>query len=86
MKLEHKEQIFVLHVQDTFQLFTRFKYQTKNSSLKQKEIGNTLIEHVKTRYCVPDCIMMDYGSVFMVLLINYSCNKLDILKKDSSSL
>ena len=29
--------VFVCQVQDDFQVFTRFKYQNKNSSLKQKK-------------------------------------------------
>ena len=26
---------------------------------KAEEIGDTLIEHVVTKYCVPDCMIMD---------------------------
>ena len=45
---------------------------------KAEEIGNALIEHVVTKYCVPDCIIMDQDSAFMSSLMNYSFNKLDI--------
>ena len=38
------------------------------------------MEHVITRYCVPDCIIMDQGSAFVALLMSYLFNKLDILK------
>ena len=41
-------------------------------------MGDALIEHVMTKYCVPDCIIMDQGSAFMSSLMNYLFNKLDI--------
>ena len=30
--------------------------------LKAEEIGEALIEHIVTNYCVPDCIIMDQDS------------------------
>ena len=36
------------------------------------------MEHVITKYCVPDCIVMDQDSAFMLSLMNYLFNKLDI--------
>ena len=45
---------------------------------KVEEIGDALIEHVVTKYCVPDCIIMDQDSAFMSSLMNYLFNKLDI--------
>ena len=45
---------------------------------KAEEIGDTLIEHVITKYCVPDCIIMNQDSKFMLSLMNYLFNKLDI--------
>ena len=45
---------------------------------KAEEIADTLIEHVVTKYCVPDCIIMDQDSAFMLSLMNYLFNKLDI--------
>ena len=44
---------------------------------KAEEIGKALIENVITKYCVPDCIIMDQDSTFMSSLINYLFNKLD---------
>ena len=46
--------------------------------LKAEEIGEALIEHVVTKYCVPDCIIMDQNSAFMSSLMNYLFNKFDI--------
>ena len=31
---------------------------------KAEEIGEALIEHIVTKYCVPDCILMDQNSAF----------------------
>ena len=45
---------------------------------KAEEIGEALIEHIITKYCVPDCIIMDQDSMFMSSLINYLFNKFDI--------
>ena len=30
-----------------------------------EEIGDALIEHVVTKYCVPDCIIKDQDSAFI---------------------
>ena len=37
-----------------------------------------LIEHIVTKHCFPDCIIMDQDSTFMSSLMNYLFNKLDI--------
>ena len=47
---------------------------------KAEEIEG-LIEHVVTKYCVPDCIIMDQDSAFMSSLMNYLFNKFDITIK-----
>ena len=45
---------------------------------KAEEIGDALIEHAITKYCIPDCIIMDQESTFMSSLINYLFSKLNI--------
>ena len=45
---------------------------------KADEIGDALIEHIITKYCIPDCIIMDQESTFMSSVINYLFSKLDI--------
>ena len=32
------------------------------------------IEHVMTKYCIPDCIIMDQDSAYMSSLMNYLFN------------
>ena len=46
-----------------------------------EEIGNALIEYVVTKHWVPACIIMDQDSAFMLSLMNYLFNKLDIKVK-----
>ena len=53
-------------------LITVLIYQSK-----AEEIGEALIEHA-TKYCVPDCVIMDQDSAFMSSLINYLFNEFDI--------
>ena len=45
---------------------------------KVEEIGEALIEHIITKYCIPNCILMDQDSAFMSSLLNYLFNKLNI--------
>ena len=45
------------------------------------EVGEALIEHVITKYCIPDCIIMDQDSTFMSSLINYLFSKFNIMIK-----
>ena len=47
-------------------------------SQKWKGLGEALIEHIITKYCIPDCIMMDQDSAFMSSLMDYLCNKFNI--------
>ena len=48
---------------------------------KAEEIGDALIEHVVSKYCIPDCIIMDQDSAFMSSLMSYLFNKLDVKVK-----
>ena len=45
---------------------------------KAEEIGEALIELFVTKYCVPDCIIMDQDSAFMSSLMNCLFNKFNI--------
>ena len=45
---------------------------------KAEEMGDALIEHIVTKYCVPDCIIMDQDSAFMSSLMYCLFNTLDI--------
>ena len=45
---------------------------------KAEEIGEALIEHVITKYCIPSCIIMDQDSSFISSLMNYLFIKFNI--------
>ena len=45
---------------------------------RSEEIGETLIEHVISIFCAPNCIIMDQDSTSMSTLMNYLFRKLNI--------
>ena len=45
---------------------------------RSEEVGEALIEHVISKFCAPDCIIMDQDSTFMSALMNYLFRKLNI--------
>ena len=45
---------------------------------KAEELGEALIEHVITKYCIPNCIIMDQDNAFMSSLMNDLFNKFNI--------
>ena len=45
---------------------------------KSEEVGEALIENVITKYCIPNCIIMDQDSTFMSSIINYLFTKFNI--------
>ena len=73
MPRSHKGHKFIVCIIDevTNYLITVPIYQAKS-----EEIGETLIENVITRYCIPEYIIMDQGSAFMSSLTTYLLNKL----------
>ena len=75
MPWSNKGHTFILYIIDevTNYLITVPVYQSK-----AEEIGDALIEYIMTKYCIPDCIIMDQDSAFMSSLMNYLFNKLDI--------
>ena len=66
---------FILCIIDevTNYLITVLIYQAKS-----EEVGEALIEHVITKYYVPEYIIMDQDSAFMSSLITYLLNKFNI--------
>ena len=45
---------------------------------RSEGVGETLVEHVISKFCAPDCIIMDQDSAFMSTLMNYLFRKLNI--------
>ena len=57
---------------------TNYLIMTPVYQSKAEEIGEALIEHITTKYSVPNCIIMDQDSTFMSILMNYLFNKFNI--------
>ena len=45
---------------------------------RSEEIGDALIENIISKYCIPDCVVMDQDSAFMSMLMNYLFKVLNI--------
>ena len=45
---------------------------------RSEEVGEALIGHIISKFCAPNCIIMDQDSAFMSTLMNYSFRKLNI--------
>ena len=45
---------------------------------RSEEVGEALIEYVISKFCAPNCIIMDQDSAFISTLINYLFIKLNI--------
>ena len=75
MPKSNKGHKFILCIIDevTNYLITMLLYQAKS-----KEVREALIENFITKYCIPDCIIMDQDSTFMSSLINYLFTKFNI--------
>ena len=54
-------------------LITVLMYQAKS-----EEVGEAVIEHVITKYCIPEYIIMDRDSPFMSSLMTYFLNNLTL--------
>ena len=45
---------------------------------RSEEVGEALIEHIISKFCAPDCIIMYQDRAFMSTLMNYLFRKLNI--------
>ena len=48
---------------------------------KSEDVGEALLEHVITKYCIPEYMIMYQDSAFMSLLMTYLFHRLDIKVK-----
>ena len=74
MPRSHKGHKSILRIIDEI---TNYLIMVPMYQSKAEEVGEALIEHVITKYCITNCIIMDQGSAFMSTLMNYlfsECN------------
>ena len=71
----HKGHRYILCIIDEV---TNFLVTVPIFQAKSEEVGEALLEHVITKYCIPEYIIMDQDSAFMSSLMTYLFNRLDI--------
>ena len=71
----HKGRRYILCIIDEE---TNFLVTVPIFQVRSEELGEALLEHVITKYCIPEYIIMDQDSTFMSSLINYLFYRLDI--------
>ena len=82
MSRSQKGYKFILCIIDevTNYLVTVPIFQAKSEEVGE-EVGEALIENVISKYCIPDCIIMDQDSAFMSSLMNFLFKKFKIKVK-----
>ena len=75
MPRSHKGHRYILCVIDEV---TNFLIMVPIFQARSVEVGETLLEHVITKHCIPDYIIMDQDSAFMSSLMTYLFNRLNI--------
>ena len=75
MPKSHKGHKYILCIIDevTNYLMTMPMFQAK-----LEEVGEAILEHIITKHCIPDYIIMDQDSAFMSSLVSYLFHRLNI--------
>ena len=75
MPKSQKDHKFILCIIDEM---TNYLITVPIHHVRSEEVGEGLIEHVISKFCAPDCIIMDQDSAFMSTIMNYLFRKLNI--------
>ena len=75
MPRSHKDHKYILCIINEV---TNYLIMVPIFQARSEEIGETLIENVITKYCIPEYIIMDQDSVFMSSLMTYLLDKFNI--------
>ena len=79
----HKGHRYILCVIDEV---TNFLITVPIFQAKSEEVGEALLEHVITKHCIPDYIIMDQDNAFMSSLLTYLFHRLNYENKNSNLL
>ena len=79
----HKGHKYILCVIDEV---TNFLVTITIFQARSEEIGEALLEHVITKHCIPDYIIMDQDSAFMSSLMTISLPQTKYKNQNSSSI
>ena len=77
----HKGHRYILCIIDEV---TNFLVTVPIFQAKSEDVGEALLEHVITKYCIPEYIIMDQDSAFMSSLMTYLFHRLDIKIKTTA--
>ena len=83
MPRSHKGHKYILCIIDEV---TNFLITVPIFHAKSEEVGEALLEHVITKYCIQECIIMDQDSTFMSSLMTYLFQRLGIKIKTTAPL
>ena len=75
MPRSHKGHRYILCIIDEV---TNFLVTVPIFQTRSEEIGEALLEHVITKHCIPEFIIMDQDSAFMSSLMTYLFHRFDI--------
>ena len=75
MPRSHKGHKYILCIIDEV---TNFLVTVPIFQAKSEEIGEALLEHIITKYCIPEYIIMDQDNTFMSSLMMYLFHRLDV--------
>ena len=75
MPRSHKGHKYILCIIDKA---TNFLVTVPIFQARSEEIGEALLEHIITKYCIPEYIIMDWDSTFISSLMTYLFHRLDI--------
>ena len=75
MPRSHKGHRYILCIIDEV---TNFLVTVPIFQANSEEVGEALLEHIITKYCIPEYIIMDQDSAFMSSLMTYLFHRLDI--------
>ena len=75
MPRSQKGHKFILCIIDKM---TNYLITVPSHHSRSEEVGEALIDHVISKFCTPNCIIMDQDSAFMSTLMNYLFRKLNI--------
>ena len=78
MPKSQKGHKFILCVIDEI---TNYLITVSINHAKSEEVGEALIENIISKYCIPDCIIMDQDGTFMSTVMNYLFRKFGIKVK-----
>ena len=80
MPKSHKGHKYILCIIDEV---TNYLITVPMFQAKSEEVGEAILEHVITKHCIPDYIIMDQDSAFMSSLVSYLFHRLNIKIKSS---